>query len=128
VGFDRVAVLCARLDRDPETWTVLDEGGMTSAQWDALVDAVRAGAAIEVLVPLLDAVEDAAAAAGVDGVTTTVRQYEPLPGSTAGVRAVRGWRCPHTKPCGRVEPDRGHQPPTCALTADPLTPVRVVSG
>jgi hypothetical protein len=124
----RVAALCTYLDHDPDVRKALDEGGLTAARWDELVDAVRTGAAPDVLAPLLDVVEDAAAAAGLDGVTTGTRRFESLPGSTAGFRVNHGWRCPHAHPCGRVEPDGGDQPRACALTADPLTPVKVVSG
>jgi hypothetical protein len=128
VPVNRVAALCAHLDRDPYVREALDEGGLTAARWDELVGAVRAGAAPDVLVPLLDAVDHAAAVAGLDGITTGTRRFEPLPGGSAGFRAVRGWRCPHARPCGRGEPDRGDQPPVCPLTADPLVPVKIVSG
>ncbi|TDD86693.1 hypothetical protein E1293_09280 [Actinomadura darangshiensis] len=122
---DRVAALCEHLDHDPDLLEALDE--LPADRWDELVEAVRSGAAADVLVPLLDAVDGAAAAAGLDGLTTGTRRYEPLPGGTAGVRAVRGWRCPHPHPCGRVGSGGGDGTPGCALTSDPLAPVKVVS-
>lgn len=125
---DRIAALCVHLDREPQLREALDDGGLTASRWEEIVGAVRAGAALEVLAPLLDAVDDAAAAAGLDGVTSGPRRFEPLPDGTAGFRAVHGWRCPHPRPCGRGEPARGDQQPACAVTGDPLQPVRIVSG
>jgi hypothetical protein len=121
----RLAVLCGQLDLDAQVREALAEGGLSPAQWDELVAAVRAGTASD---ELLDTVEEAAQAAGLDGVTTGTRQFEPLPGGTAGFRAVPGWRCPHPRPCGRGVSRHGQDPPACALTGDPLSPVRVVSG
>ncbi|MBP2337413.1 hypothetical protein JOF41_003591 [Saccharothrix coeruleofusca] len=121
----RVAALCEQLDLDAQVREALVEGGLSAAQWDELMDAVRAGAASD---ELLDTVEEAAQAAGLDGITTGTRQFEPLPGGTAGFRAVHGWRCPHPHPCGRGVARRGQDAPACALTGDPLSPVRVVSG
>ncbi|MEU8232256.1 hypothetical protein AB0C12_21950 [Actinoplanes sp. NPDC048967] len=124
----RLAALCANLDLDPRLREALDDGGLTGTQWDALVAVVRAGRPDDaVVVALLDAVEDAAGSAGLDGISTGPRGFEPLPGGTAGTRAVHGWRCPHPRPCGRGEPDRAGRAPACALTGDPLAPVRIVS-
>jgi hypothetical protein len=127
VPMTRVAALCANLDLDPRLREALDDGGLTDTEWDALVAAVRAGRPGDDIVSLLDAVEEAAGSAGLDGISTGPRGFEPLPGGTAGTRAVRGWRCPHPRPCGRGEPDRGGRAPACALTGDPLAPVRIVS-
>ncbi|MGP3962748.1 hypothetical protein ACTWPT_42825 [Nonomuraea sp. 3N208] len=124
---NRVAILCAHLDHDPGVRKALDEGGLPAARWDELIGAVRVGAALDALAPLLDAMDAAAAAAGLDGVTTGTRRFEPLPAAVAGVREVHAWRCPHARPCGRVEPGGDGRPPVCALTTDPLAAVKVIS-
>ncbi|MCP3803505.1 hypothetical protein NLX83_29965 [Allokutzneria sp. A3M-2-11 16] len=124
---ERLGRLCLNLARDPGLSAVLDDAGLPAEHWDALADAVRAGADPDALTRVLDAVEEAAAAAGIDGLTSTDRRFQPLPGAASGVRVAHGWRCPHAHPCGRVEV-RADGAPECSLTADPLTPVKVVSG
>jgi hypothetical protein len=125
---ERVGRLCLSLVRDRFLRVVLTEAGVTTAQWESLAEAVRSGAGPETLAPLLDALEETAAAAGVDGITTGGRSFQPLPDAAVGFRTVRGWRCPHPHPCDRVQLSRDRAALLCPLTADPLTPVRVVSG
>jgi len=125
---ERVGHLCLNLANDPSLRSALAGAGLDSTQWETLVDAVRHGAGSAELTPVLDAVEDAAAAAGVDGVTTGDRRFEPLPDASPGFRATRGWRCPHPDPCGHVRISRVRAAPVCPLTTDPLTLVKVVSG
>ncbi|KUJ33576.1 hypothetical protein ADL25_44685 [Streptomyces sp. NRRL F-5122] len=112
---------------DPGLQAVLHGAGFTRTQWESLVGAVRDGGDPALLTELLDAVEEAAAAVGVDGITSTDRQFQPLPDVTAGVRTAHVWRCPHPRPCGRFEPG-STATPVCPLTQDPLTPVTVISG
>ncbi|GGM94608.1 hypothetical protein GCM10011609_35110 [Lentzea pudingi] len=116
----RVGRLCRNLGDDPDLRRALQPGDALNQ----LADAVKRGADTDALTALLDAVEDVAASAGIDGVTTGDRQYEALP--DVSVRTVRGWRCPHTHPCDRVE--TGRRTPVCALTSDELAPVKVISG
>ncbi|WP_037064442.1 hypothetical protein [Pseudonocardia acaciae] len=106
---------------------MLTESGLSDGAWTRIVEAVRRGQADE-LIPLLDELEDAAANAGLDGVTGSAREYRPLPASSPGVRTVSGWRCPHTHPCGRAEvgADRGIER-RCELTGDPMAWAHVTS-
>ena len=95
--------------------------------WARIAEAVRRGAADE-LIELLRELDDAAANAGLDGVTDTTREYRSPPGSP-GPRTVSGWRCPHTTPCGRAEV--GADPRIerrCELTGDPLAWASVTSA
>jgi hypothetical protein len=123
----RVTRLCSGLDVDATLRDELRRAGFSKRNWARLVDAVRRGESGSLL-PLLDAVEAAATAAGLDGVTVATRQYQPLPGNSPGVRTVSGWRCPHPRRCERVAAgaDPG-DPPRCALTNDPLAWVSVTS-
>ena len=125
---DRIGRLCASLARDPELRTALNDVGLPPAHWDTLVEAVYDGADPDVLTLVLDAIEEAAAAAGVDAITSGNRTFQPLPAAAPGFRTTHGWRCPHPHPCGRAEVRPGSGTPTCSLTADPLTLVKVVSG
>ncbi|GAA1895250.1 hypothetical protein GCM10009753_25200 [Streptantibioticus ferralitis] len=127
MALERVEQLCLSMASDPSLQAALHDAGFNRTQWELLVGAVRHGSDPEALTPLLDAIEEAAAALGVDGLTTTDRQFQPLPDATAGVRTTHRWRCPHPRPCSRVEPGSSTTP-VCPLTQDPLTPVTVVSG
>jgi hypothetical protein len=124
---ERLNQLCLSMAGDPGLRAMLADAGVTVGQWEALFTAVRDGTDVEALTPLLDAVDEAAAAAGIDGVTTGDRRFQPLP-EAAGFRTAYGWLCPHPHPCGRVQPSDHGTPPMCPLTSDPLTPVAVVSG
>jgi hypothetical protein len=124
---DRVGWLCRSLARDPGLRSVLDDAGVPARLWDTLVDAVRDGPGPETLTAL-DAMEDAAAAAGIDGITSGTRRFQALPDAAPGFRTARAWRCPHAHPCGRVEVGPLTATPACSLTAEPLVPVKVVSG
>jgi hypothetical protein len=123
----RVARLCSNVDADETLLGELRQSGLSEHDWDLLVDAVRHGQ-VRQLPPLLDAVETAGESACIDGVTSTTRQYQPLPGSER-IRKVSGWLCPHLHPCGRVELDAtGQGEVRCALTGDPMTGRSVTSG
>jgi len=117
----RVGQLCATLESDAELRDELELAGFPGEGWDKLAEAVQAGAPQPVLA-LLDAVEAAAAAAGVDGVTHPTREFRPLPGGLPEFRTITGWRCPHVHRCGRVHPATDPSDvQTCAVTGDPLT-------
>lgn len=119
--------MCANVRLEPELPAVLAEAGLPADRWQELLNAVRGGADEAALTSLLDDVEEAAAGLGIDGVTTGSRQFRPLPASTAGVRTVHAWRCPHPHPCGHVQVMPSSAKPVCLLTEDPLKPVTVVS-
>ena len=124
----RAGQLCQSLESDPELREELErEGKLPSHSWDELAAAIRTGS-VATLVTLLDAIERAAADAGLDGVTYPTREYHELP-PTPQYRNISGWRCPHAQRCGRVHPaaDRSAVR-TCAATGDELTWISVESG
>jgi hypothetical protein len=124
----RIAQLCANLKADSTLRAELRNSGVSERDWMRLAEAMRRGELGNVI-PMLDAVESAAAAAGIDGVTFPTRQYQPLPGSSPGFRTVSGWRCPHTLPCGRVGVGADRRTERwCALTGDRLAWASVASG
>lgn len=89
-----------------------------------IITAVQTGADPALLVPDLDALDEAFARHGIDNLTGTARAYRPLPG--AGEHPViRAWVCPATRSCPRLIPMSGTIPPVCALTGQPLTLVEV---
>jgi hypothetical protein len=122
----RIGSLCAALEADSDLRELLDEG-IARDFWTRIVEAVRQGAT-EKFPELLNELEKAAADGGLDGITIETREYKPLPPFSPGVRTVGGWRCPHARPCGRVEvgPDQPVEP-GCELTGDPLAQVHVTS-
>jgi len=124
----RIGRLCVSLEADPTLRGLLTESGVSGSTWARIVEAVRQGES-DKLIPLLEELEDAAANASLDGVTGMTREYQPLPGSSPGLRTVSGWRCPHMQPCGRAEV--GADPRIerrCELTGDPLAWASVTSG
>jgi hypothetical protein len=124
----RVGRLCESLESDAELRDEIEGAGFPSRGWEDLADAIRAGSA-EALAKLLDAVEDAAAAAGLDGITYPNREFRPLPGDLPEFRTISGWRCPHRHRCGRVHSatdSAGLR--ECAVTGDALTWISVDSG
>lgn len=124
----RVGQLCAGLEADAGLRDDIERAGLPSGGWTDLADALRTGS-VDALTALLDAVEDAAEAAGLDGVTYPTREYRPLPGGLPGFQTVSGWRCPHARRCGRVHPTADAAATrTCAVTGDPLSWVSVDLG
>lgn len=71
-----------------------------------ILTAVRTGTNPNLLVPDLDALDDAFARHGIDNLTGTVRAYRPLPG-TGQHPVIRAWVCPATQPCSRLIPGLG---------------------
>ncbi|MGW7408391.1 hypothetical protein ACWGI9_32695 [Streptomyces sp. NPDC054833] len=124
----RVSQLCESLESDAELREEIERAGFPSENWEELAAAIRAGSA-DALTELLDAVEDAAADAGLDGVTDPNREYKPLPCGLPDIRTVSGWRCPHPHRCGRVYAAVDPSPiRRCAVTGDALTWISVESG
>ncbi|MFB7270723.1 hypothetical protein [Streptomyces sp. NPDC056244] len=123
----RVSQLCESLETDAELREEIERAGFPSNKWEDLAAAIRTGSA-DTLTALLDAVEDAAADAGLDGITHPHREYRPLEGQE-GFRPVSGWRCPHPHRCGRVYPTAdASSVRRCAVTGDALTWISVDSG
>ena len=122
----RVSQLCESLETDAELREEIERAGFPSGNWEDLAAAIRTGSA-DMLTALLDAVEDAAADAGLDGITHPHREYRPL--DFDGFRPVSGWRCPHPHRCGRVHAtDDASSVRRCAVTGDALTWISVDSG
>jgi hypothetical protein len=127
----RVGRLCASLESDTNLRTEIEGAGFPSRGWAELAYAIRAGSP-HGLAAVLDAIEEAAGEAGLDGVTDPTREFRPLPNgvppSVPGFRTVTGWRCPQLHRCGRVE--LAAEPtgsPRCAVTGDSLTWISVDS-
>lgn len=124
----RAGQLCQSLESDAELREEIELAGFPSHSWDELAAAIRTGSAAT-LAALLDAVEQAAAQAGLDGVTYPTREYRQLPGGLPEFRTVSGWRCPHAQRCARVHPAANPSPVrNCAATGDELTWISVDSG
>lgn len=123
----RVGQLCESLEADAELREEIERAGFPSGNWEDLAAAIRAGSA-DTLTVLLDAVEEAAADAGLDGITHPHREYRPLD-EVLPIRKVSGWRCPHSHRCGRVHATADASPVRrCAVTGDALTWISVDSG
>ena len=123
----RVGQLCQSLESDAELREEIELNGFPRRSWDELTTAIRAGS-VATLVALLDAIEQAAAKAGLDGVTYPTREYRQLPGGLPEFRTVSGWRCPHAQRCGRAQPAADPSPiRSCAVTGDELTWISVDS-
>jgi hypothetical protein len=124
----RAGQLCASLVSDAELKRVLDQAGFNARNWAKLSHAITTGS-VQQLTALLDAVEEAAANAGLDGVTYPTREFRPLPPGLPGVRTISGWRCPHAHRCGRAHPAADQRDaPRCAVTGDTLSWFSVDSG
>ncbi|MET9734395.1 hypothetical protein ABZZ79_28300 [Streptomyces sp. NPDC006458] len=84
--------------------------------------AARSGERGRSLAADLDALDEAFARNGIDGLTIGVRVFEALRGGTAHP-AVTLWGCPSPAGCSRLEPQEGAQAdtaPLCGLTGSAL--------
>jgi len=121
----RVGQLCASLESDAELRDEIERAGFSSRNWADLADAIRIGSP-DALTALLDAVEDAAVAAGLDGITYPTREFRPLSNGLPRFQTISGWRCPHVHRCGRVYPTADSTGTrTCAVTGDALNWISV---
>ncbi|MBM7093697.1 hypothetical protein ABZ606_10485 [Streptomyces sp. NPDC012461] len=92
-----------------------------------LVAAARAGTRGPSVTADLDALDDAFARHGIDGLTLGDRAFEPLRGGRSRP-VVTVWACPAGIACSRLEPQeqqgrrgRGREePPHCGLAGEPL--------
>jgi hypothetical protein len=118
----RVTALCLHLVNGELSRLLNDAGAGTTLE--RLLAAVRAGDPSKVSVADLDALEDAAAVLGIDGLTIAVRSTDErglavrLPGMD-GSGANFAWICPN-RICCRVELDLFDTPPICAISGRPL--------
>ncbi len=117
----RIAALCEQL-ADRELSRLLADAG-AEAVLRRVLEAVRAGEPAKVSLADLDSLEDAAASAGIDGLTTSARAFDRgistrLPG-IGGSGPHFAWVCPHRR-CTRVELDTPDVPPVCAISGQPL--------
>ncbi|MGW6293349.1 hypothetical protein [Streptomyces sp. NPDC055058] len=119
---ERLARLCTQagddgLRRSAERFGV---GG----ELTRLVAAARSGARGPSVTADLDALDDAFARHGIDGLTLVDRTFEPLRGGRPRP-VVTVWACPAEVACSRLEPRepgrRGRDaPPRCGLAGTPL--------
>lgn len=119
---ERIEQLC-RICEDAEFNGLLHEAG-AEALLGRILSAVHAGASGTLTVEAdLDALDDAFAAVGVDGLTTSVRAYQKLEFDTGHPR-IQAWVCP-LKACSRSEPVPDAQSaPRCSVAAAPLELLR----
>lgn len=127
MGNERMSQLCQRLATDPTLCQVLSEGGISEQCWDTLYQAVSGGHSVEHVSEALDRIDQIADQLGLEPVTSSTREYRPLPGTSAGFRSMVAWRCPHEHRCGRVQLG-GTAAPVCGMTGEPLTCVTVTGG
>ncbi|MFD7780017.1 MULTISPECIES: hypothetical protein [Streptomyces] len=127
-ALQRLGNLCTYLQADDDLREVLEsDGRLLVDTWTGLAEATGQDDPGGLL-PLLDAVDAAGRAAGLDGVTYTTREYRPGP-FPPGPREVTGWRCPHRVACGRVELSADQSVERrCMLTGDAMTWASVSSG
>ncbi|MER6430729.1 hypothetical protein ABT272_23755, partial [Streptomyces sp900105245] len=124
---ERLARLCAQAGDDG-----LRERAERYGVGEALTrlgQAARAGSRTAAVTADLDALDDAFARHGIDGLTVGPRGFEPLRGGRAHP-VVTVWGCPAEASCSRLEPQerqRGSRtpPPACALTGTPLVPRKI---
>lgn len=118
----RIAELCAQLADDELPRLLADAGAEASLQ--RILDAIRSAELAKVTPADLDALDDAAASIGIDGLTTGVRALDPgamstrLPGIGGGGIHF-AWVCPQHA-CTRVELDMPADAPVCAVSGQPL--------
>jgi hypothetical protein len=119
---DRIGRLCVELGRG-ELAGIIGQAG-AQPLLERLVRMLTAETADPAEVAAaLDALDEAAARAGIDGLTTGSRAYRPV---TWPVGAPQyGWVCPQRR-CGRAEtePSDGDDY-VCAITGAPLTRIRL---
>lgn len=123
---DEVAERLARLCAQAGDGGLRERAGRfgAGAEWDRVCAAVRSGALGPEVAADLDALDDAFARHGVDGLTTGGRGYEPLRGGRSRP-VVTVWACPADRACARLEPQEGRwarlrPAPRCGLTGSPL--------
>ncbi|WP_173060075.1 hypothetical protein [Phytohabitans houttuyneae] len=117
---DRVARLCRRYGSGE-----LD-GYIAAAGGTEILSRIRAAVAAgegETLAADLDALDDAVAAVGLDGLSTPVRVLPKVPGTT-GYPVLDTEVCPHGV-CSRVEPPDGSPARRCAISGEPLRRLRL---
>ncbi|MDG9702935.1 hypothetical protein [Streptomyces sp. DH37] len=122
---ERLARLCAQAGDDGLRERAERFGA--GAELDRLCQAVRSGVHGPSVAADLDALDDAFARHGIDGLTLGDRGFEPLRGGRSHP-VVTVWACPAGVACSRLEPQeqqggrgRGRaEPPRCGLAQAPL--------
>ncbi|MFG2883595.1 hypothetical protein ACGFYV_15050 [Streptomyces sp. NPDC048297] len=126
---ERLARLCAQAGEEGfREWAERYGAGEALAR---LGQAARSGLRTPAVTADLDALDDAFARHGIDGLTVGARAFEPLRGGRAHP-VVTAWGCPAEESCSRLEPQQREQPeqrsdssrtpppPRCWLTEAPL--------
>ncbi|MEU3490526.1 hypothetical protein [Streptomyces massasporeus] len=96
---------------------------------ERVLGAVRDGTDLERIRADLDALDEAFARHGIDGLTTRTRAYQPLSG-TVGHPVLRGWVCPAAHRCSRFTQHDTGTPggdagPVCEALGTPLVRVEI---
>ncbi|MFE1947231.1 hypothetical protein [Streptomyces massasporeus] len=96
---------------------------------ERVLGAVRDGTDPEWIRADLDALDEAFARHGIDGLTTRTRAYQPLSG-TVGHPVLRGWVCPAAHRCSRFTQHDTGTPggdagPVCEALGTPLVRVEI---
>ncbi|MFI9150095.1 hypothetical protein [Streptomyces sp. NPDC053367] len=117
---ERLARLCPQTDGDALRERAVRYG--VGDELERLRDAVSSGERGPSVTADLDALDDAFARQGIDGLTNGARDYDTLRGTTAHP-GVSLWACPAPVACPRLVPQEGAQAdaaPRCGLTGTPL--------
>lgn len=116
VANERIGRLCARLVQAGFEDRVARYG--VTELIARITAGVKSGVDPDTLLDDLDALDDAFARHGIDGLTT-VREYRPLPGFI-GHPTMHVWTCPAPVPCARADMPASGAAPSCAITDMPL--------
>ncbi|MET9618601.1 hypothetical protein [Kitasatospora indigofera] len=124
----RIAVLCGQITRHADMEQAIRRVG-GGPHLDRILGAVRGADAPDPgkLIELLDELEDVCGEKGLAGITTTSKQYVPLPRGFQGSDPDEPptWVCP-LKRCSRVVfEDEAPVAPSCATAGTPMSSIRI---
>ncbi|MFJ4355962.1 hypothetical protein ACIP25_06650 [Streptomyces massasporeus] len=124
---DRLDRLCRLLGGGELTRRAREYG--VAEHLERVLGAVRDGTDPERVRADLDALDEAFARHGFDGLTTRTRAYQPLSG-TVGHPVLRGWVCPAAHRCSRFSQHDTGTPggdagPVCEALGTPLVRVEI---
>ncbi|MFE9173193.1 hypothetical protein ACFYNZ_27650 [Streptomyces kebangsaanensis] len=126
---ERLAALCDQIVRHSDMDQVIRDAGV-GPQLDELLDAVRAAQTPDParLIELLDEIEEACGREGLAGITTSMKQYTPLPAGffDSGPDEPPTWTCPLRRCARTVFDDETTTPPSCAAAGTPMAATRIL--
>ncbi|WP_327359971.1 hypothetical protein [Streptomyces sp. NBC_01296] len=126
---ERLAALCDQIARHSEMRQAIGDAD-AGPQLAELLDAVTAEQTPDQgrLLVLLDEIEEACSRDGLAGITTSSKQYTPLPAgfSESSPDEPLTWTCPLRR-CNRtVFDDEVATPPSCAAAGTPMAAIRIL--